>query len=948
MSKPSSIRTLPLIPLPYSTVLLPGVVTRIPLQNRADIAAILANIYSKASTPRPEASSVTVGCVPLNSPYLSPDGKQLIENGDAKKDNKSAALEQRDPSLAGKADLFMYGTMARVTGVQGKRPGELSLMVEGIGRFRIEKFVRERPYFEAKIALHSDEAVSETNADVVEMFAQLKQLSRELIALVRLSALLPRGPSMSLSPILARRLELYIVRKDLQDAGVLADFMTNIIECTHEDKLRILAALPVQERLEKAIEILQRQIGSIQGNSRIMAISTSNVPQNGGVDPETLNRLRRDPRMARALGQASQGRNGLPAGFGGNGGGQEEEVNEAEELKKRLDEAKLTPDAQKVAERELKRFAKMNPQQAEHQVIRNYLENLAEIPWSKVTEDNLDAATLAKAKTQLDNDHYGLEKIKKRLIEYLAVLKLKQAVNMDLEQQIKAIAEAAQPKTEKQPESVDASEGEENSSPSKAVERIERPREQSPQEMQLLERKKLVDKSPILLLVGPPGTGKTSLAKSVATALGRQFHRLSLGGVRDEAEIRGHRRTYVAAMPGLIVNGLKKVGVANPVFLLDEIDKVGASSNHGDPSAAMLEVLDPEQNHSFVDHYVNIPIDLSKVLFIATANSLDTIPAPLLDRMETIVLSGYTTIEKRHIALRHLIPKQITTNGLSPENIDLPDPVVDKVITSYTRESGVRNLEREIGSVCRAKAVQFAEARDTNTLPAYSPSVSLDDLEDILGIERFEEELAAHSLAPGVVTGLVAYSSGAQGSILFIEVADMPGSGRVQLTGKLGDVLKESVEVALTWVKSHAYELALTHDPSEDIMKARSIHVHCPSGAIPKDGPSAGLAHTIALISLFSGKPVPPTLAMTGEVSLRGKVMPVGGIKEKLIGALGAGVKRVMLPGANRKDARELPKEVKEGLEIIHVDHVWEALGVVWPGAEWPGARGWTGVESRL
>lgn len=883
--------------------------------------------------------------MPLNSPYLSPDGKQLIENGDDK-DNKSAA-GQTDPALAGKPDLFMYGTMARVTGVQGKRPGELSLMVEGISRFRIEKFVRERPYFEAKVALHEDEAVSEANADVVEMFAQLKQLSRELIALVRLSALLPRGPSMSLSPILARRLELYIVRKDLQDAGVLADFMTNIIECTHEDKLRILAALPVQERLEKAIEILQRQIGSIQGNSRIMAISTNNIPQNGGVDPETLNRLRRDPRMARALGQGSGNRSGLPAGFGGNGG-QEEEPNEAEELKKRLDEAKLTPDAQKAADRELKRFAKMNPQQAEHQVIRNYLENLAEIPWSKITEDNLDAATLAKAKTQLDNDHYGLEKIKKRLIEYLAVLKLKQAVNMDLEQQIKAIAEAAQPKTEEQPEAADANEGEEHSPPSKAVEKIERPRQQSPEEMQLLQRKKLVDKSPILLLVGPPGTGKTSLAKSVATALGRQFHRLSLGGVRDEAEIRGHRRTYVAAMPGLIVNGLKKVGVANPVFLLDEIDKVGAASNHGDPSAAMLEVLDPEQNHSFVDHYVNIPIDLSKVLFIATANSLDTIPAPLLDRMETIVLSGYTTLEKRHIALRHLIPKQITTNGLKPENVELSDPVVDKVITSYTRESGVRNLEREIGSVCRAKAVQFAEARDTNTMPAYSPSVSVDDLEDILGIERFEEELAAASLAPGVVTGLVAYSSGAQGSILFIEVADMPGSGRVQLTGKLGDVLKESVEVALTWVKSHAYELALTHDPSEDIMKSRSIHVHCPSGAIPKDGPSAGLAHSIALISLFSGKSVPPTLAMTGEVSLRGKVMPVGGIKEKLIGAMRAGVKKVLLPIANRKDAKELPVEVKEGLEIVFVAHIWEALGQVWPDAEWPGQRGWSGVESRL
>ncbi|KAL1583419.1 hypothetical protein WHR41_07607 [Cladosporium halotolerans] len=945
MAKSINTRTLPLVPLPHSIVLLPGVVTRIPLQNRADIAAILANIYSKASTPRPEASSVTVGCVPLNSPYLSPDGKQLIESGEAK--DKNDAAGQKDPALARKTDLFMYGTMARVTGVQGKRPGELNLMVEGVSRFKVEKMTRERPYFEAKVALHEDEAISDTNADAVEMFAQLKQLSRELIALVRLSALLPRGPSMSLSPILARRLELYIVRKDLQDAGVLADFMTNIIECTHEDKLRILAALPVQERLEKAIEILQRQIGSIQGNSRIMAISTNNVPQNGGVDPETLNKLRRDPRFrALGAGQSPGNRNGLPGGFGGNGG-QEEEANEAEELKKRLDEAKLTPEAQKVADRELKRFAKMNPQQAEHQVIRNYLENLAEIPWSKVTEDNLDAATLTRAKSQLDDDHYGLEKIKKRLIEYLAVLKLKQAVNMDLENQIKAIAEASQPKKEQQPESAEASEGE-DAAPSKAVERIERPREQTPQEIKLLKHKKLVDKSPILLLVGPPGTGKTSLAKSVATALGRQFHRLSLGGVRDEAEIRGHRRTYVAAMPGLIVNGLKKVGVANPVFLLDEIDKVGASSNHGDPSAAMLEVLDPEQNHSFVDHYVNIPIDLSKVLFIATANSLDTIPPPLLDRMETIQLSGYTTLEKRHIANRHLIPKQITTNGLKPENVEFSDPVVDKVIASYTRESGVRNLERELGSVCRAKAVQFAEARDTNTLPAYSPVVTLEDLEDILGIERFEEELAAHSLAPGVVTGLVAYSSGAQGSILFIEIADMPGAGRVQLTGKLGDVLKESVEVALTWVKSHAYELALTHDPNEDIMKSRSVHVHCPSGAIPKDGPSAGLAHTIALISLFSSKPVPPTLAMTGEVSLRGKVMPVGGIKEKLIGALRAGCKKVLLPVANRKDAKDLPDEVKEGLEIVHVGHIWDALAQVWPDARWPGQRGWSGVESRL
>lgn len=939
MAKAAKTRTLPLVPLPHNLVLLPGVTARVPLQNRADVAAILAHIYSKASTPRPEPSSVTVGCVPLNSPYLSPDGKRLIEDAEPK-DRKGSIIES-DPGQARKPDLFQYGTMAKVTGVQGRRPEELNLVVEGMSRFKIDKITRERPYFEARVTTQEEAGVTEEDGKVSQLFSQLKQLSRELIALIRLSALLPRGPTMTLSPILARRLELYIVRKDIQEAGMLADFMTNIIDCTHEDKLRILCALTVPDRLERIIEILQRQISSLQGNGRLVTITTT-TNQNPSVDIDTLNKLRQDPRFRRmGNGQMPPGGMGLPGGFG-MGGGQDEEPNEVEELKKKLDEAKLTPEAQKVADRELKRLAKMNPAQAEHQVCRNYLENLAEIPWTKVTEDNLDAATLSRARKQLDDDHYGLEKIKKRLLEYLAVLKLKQAVNLDLDKQIQAINKAADPAQEKKQEA--ESEDDEDVAPTTKKE--EPPREKTPEEIKILEHKKMVDKSPILLLVGPPGTGKTSLAKSVATSLGRQFHRISLGGVRDEAEIRGHRRTYVAAMPGLIVNGLKKVGVANPVFLLDEIDKVGTSSIHGDPSAAMLEVLDPEQNHTFVDHYVNIPIDLSKVLFIATANTLDTIPPPLLDRMETISLSGYTTLEKRHIANRHLIPKQITTNGLKQDDVSIKEDVLDKIITSYTRESGVRNLEREIGSVCRSKAVQYAEARDTNTLPAYSPKVAIEDLEDILGIERFEEELAARGAQPGVVTGLVAYSTGTQGSILFIEVADMPGgSGRVQLTGKLGDVLKESVEVALSWVKSHAYDLALTHDPSEDLMKNRSIHVHCPSGAIPKDGPSAGLAHTVALISLFSGKVVPPTIAMTGEVALRGKVMPVGGIKEKLIGALRAGVKKVLLPQQNRKDVKDLPIEVKEGLEIVHVGHIWEALPHIWPNSHWPE---WTGLDSRL
>ncbi|KAI4743379.1 putative ATP-dependent protease La [Aureobasidium sp. EXF-12298] len=911
--------TLPIIPLAEGSVLLPGLTLRIPLQGRGDIAAILANIYSKAATPTPDHSSVTVGCLPVNSPYLSSDGQKLLDDGNDSKGRPVAAI---NPAHATKDQLFSVGTLAKVSGVQGKRRGELALVVEGVSRFQVNSFVKIRPYFEAEVNIHTDEHVDESDTEIQALFAELKQLSRELLALIRLSSLLPRAPATTLSPLLARRLELFIVRKDLQEAGVLADFMTNIIECSHEDKLRIISALPLKLRLERAVDLLQRNVSSIQGNNRILSIKSADSDSDG--DSDQAARMRRQ-QLLRRFG----GRPGSPMSLGKPD--DEEEPNEIDELRKRIDDAKLSPEAAKVAERELKRLSKMNPAQADYQVCRTYLENLAEIPWTKFTEDKLDPATLSRARKQLDDDHYGLDKIKKRLLEYLAVLKLKQQVNANLQSQIDKINEEA-----------NASNKSEN------AEGSDKKPEQTPEEIKILSKKRMVDKSPILLLVGPPGVGKTSLAKSVATALGRKFHRISLGGVRDEAEIRGHRRTYVAAMPGLIVSGLKKVGVSNPVFLLDEIDKIGTSSHHGDPSAAMLEVLDPEQNNTFTDHYVNIPIDLSKVLFIATANSLDTIPAPLLDRMETIQLPGYTIVEKRHIANRHLIPKQITTNGLNHDQVSIAEDVLDKIITSYTREAGVRNLEREIGSVCRSKAVAYAEASDASSTSSYSPTVRMEDLEEILGIERFEEEIAATTSRPGVVTGLVAYSSGSQGSILFIEVADMPGSGRVQLTGKLGDVLKESVEVALTWVKAHAFELALTHDPAEDIMKNRSIHVHCPSGAIPKDGPSAGLAHTIALVSLFSGKPVPPTLAMTGEFSLRGKVLPVGGIKEKLIGALRAGVKKVLLPNANKKDVKDLPEEVLSGLEICHVGHIWEAMRQVWPDDHWPGERQWDGLESRL
>ena len=941
--------TLQLIPLPYGVVLLPGIQTRISLTGRPDVARLLAHVYSKASTnSQHDHSGVTVGCVPLSSRYLSSDGKRLIADAADAPDELIAP----DPVQARASEIFDYGVVGRVTDVRGRPPGEVQLVIEASNRFKIQEMIRDTPFLEARVAVYEDVILTPPGPHFTELFAQLKQLSKELIALIRLAALMPRSVSLALSPTAAKRLEMHIARKDVHEAGVLADFMASIVGRTHAEGLRVLSTLAVPERMEMVIELLQKKIEGLQGSfkgAKVMQSLLQNSPLARQLDIESLNWLRQDPRL-KSMGNGKTGGGiGFPPGLGAGGGsGQgDEEANEIEELKKRLDEAGLSPEAKKVAERELKRLAKLNPAQAEHQVARNYLENLSEIPWTRITQDNLDAATLSRARAQLNNDHYGLDKVKKRLLEYLAVLKLKAAMNTELDRQIQAIAAAEDRPNSKQQGAKSEIDGVDSAGQGLEKQDL-KPHarsEKSHEEIELLKHKKLVDKSPILLLVGPPGTGKTSLAKSMATSLGRQFHRVSLGGVRDEAEIRGHRRTYVAAMPGLIVNGLKKVGVANPVMLLDEIDKVGTSSFHGDPSAAMLEVLDPEQNNSFVDHYVNIPIDLSKVLFIATANTLDTIPPPLLDRMETITLSGYTSLEKRHIATRHLIPKQIKANGLVPEHIELPEAVLDKIITGYTRESGVRNLEREIGSVCRAKAVQFAEARDHDALSTYTRAIAMDNLEDMLGVVRFEDELAAKEAQPGVVTGLVAFSTGTQGSILFIEMSDTPGSGQVRLTGKLGDVLKESVEVALTWVKAHACALGLTHDPAEDLMRRRAVHVHCPSGAIPKDGPSAGLAHTVALISLFSGKVVPPTVAMTGEMSLRGLVLPVGGIREKLIGALRAGVKKVVLPEQNRKDVRDLPDEVLQGLEIVHVTNMWEAMEQIWEGGA---ERGWGSVLSRL
>ncbi|KAE8215821.1 hypothetical protein CF327_g931 [Tilletia walkeri] len=667
---------------------------------------------------------------------------------------------------------------------------------------------------------------------------------------------------------------------------------------------------------------------------------------------------------------------GPPSGASLGGGGRDdnEEEDELAEIRRKLDEASLSPEARKVCDRELKRLARIPPQSVERGVLVSYLEVMAELPWERVSaevapeklrigrdaEDSQRArksirdgeGLVERARRILDEDHYGLDKIKKRLVEYLAVLELKtmQADEQMAEEEAAAVAAAS------------AKAGEGGNNPSGASSRgeglqsgghdddgfqhlediAEEQRESRVQkDRDTLERERakkrrkaasVKDKGPILLLVGPPGVGKTSIARSLATALQRPLTRLSLGGVRDEAEIRGHRRTYVGAMAGAIASSLRKVGVSDPVLLLDEIDKLGSGNGmHGDPMAAMLEVLDPEQNHAFVDHYINCPIDLSRVLFIATANSLDTISPPLLDRTEVIYVSGYTIDEKIAIARSYLLPKQVKAQGLKPQHVEISDEVLSKIASSYTREAGVRSLEREIGSVARAKAVEFAEARkgvkdEQGKKKVYDPVVTLADVERILGVETYEPEVADLQARPGVATGL-AYQGSGNGGVLFIETAMLPpGSGNVKLTGSLGDVIRESAELAISWIKANSFLLGITSTRESEFPK-NDLHVHFPSGAVSKDGPSAGIAITCALVGLFTRTAIDPKLAMTGEITLRGQVTPVGGIKEKVLGAHRAGITKILLPYRNRKDVEaDLPAKIKADVEIVYIKTMWQAL----------------------
>ncbi|KAE8187663.1 hypothetical protein CF328_g6845 [Tilletia controversa] len=680
---------------------------------------------------------------------------------------------------------------------------------------------------------------------------------------------------------------------------------------------------------------------------------------------------------ARSRGSSGRGGpfDGPPSGasLGGKQDGGEDE-DELGELRRKLDEASLSPEARKVCDRELKRLARIPPQSVERGVLVSYLEVMSELPWERVSSEvapeklkiGRDAedsqrprksikageGLVERARRILEEDHYGLDKIKKRLVEYLAVLELKtlQAEEQLAEEEAAEVAAASAKAGEGGNNAADQTSrsdglrsGDNDDDGFQHLEdiaeehreaRVQKDRDTLEHDRAKKRRKAatIKDKGPILLLVGPPGVGKTSIARSLATALQRPLTRLSLGGVRDEAEIRGHRRTYVGAMAGAIASSLRKVGVSDPVMLLDEIDKLGSGNGmHGDPMAAMLEVLDPEQNHAFTDHYINCPIDLSRVLFIATANSLDTISPPLLDRTEVIYVSGYTIDEKIAIARSYLVPKQVKAQGLKPEHIVISDDVLSKISSSYTREAGVRSLEREIGSVARAKAVEFAEARkgvkdEQGKAKVYDPVVTLADVERILGVETYEPEVADMEARPGVATGL-AYQGSGNGGVLFIETALLPpGSGNVKLTGSLGDVIRESAELAISWIKANAFLLGITSTRESEFPK-NDLHVHFPSGAVSKDGPSAGIAITCALVGLFTRTAIDPKLAMTGEITLRGQVTPVGGIKEKVLGAHRAGITKILLPYRNRKDVEaDLPAKIKADVEIVYIKTTWQAL----------------------
>ena len=769
--------------------------------------AVVAQAGGQAK-PLPEDALVLI---PLRNAVLFPGVLSPVTVGRAasvaaaqeavKSELQVGFLLQRDPQASdvGPSDLHWVGTAGPIVRYITGPEGTHHLVVQGQSRFRVLEFLEGWPFLVARVAMV--EQPQTEGPEIEARFLQLKELAIEAIEL------LPHVPD-----------ELAGVVRGIDSPAALADMVANLVDAKNEEKQDVLETFDLMQRLDKVIALLSARVEVLKLSKEIGDKTRAQFDerQREHVLREQLRQIQKE------LGEG------------------DDTAAEVEELKKAIEIAGMPEDVLSHAEKELKRLRRMGEGGGEYSMLRTYLEWLTELPWKPAPQQPID---IAEARRVLDEDHFGLAKIKRRILEYLAVRKLN-------------------------PEG----------------------------------------KSPILCFAGPPGVGKTSLGQSIARATGRAFQRVSLGGVHDEAEIRGHRRTYIGALPGSIIQAMRRAGTTNTLFMLDEIDKLGAGGFHGDPASALLEVLDPEQNGKFRDNYLAVDFDLSRVMFICTANVLDTIPGPLRDRMEVIQLPGYTEEEKLEIARRYLVQRQLKANGLSAEQVSLTDAALAAIIGDYTREAGVRNLEREIGATLRHVAMKIAEEQ------AQAVTVDAPELPAILGPRRFESELALRTSTPGVATGLAWTPVG--GDILFIEASKVPGNGKLILTGQLGEVMKESAQAALTLAKTW----------TNDSLDKLDIHVHVPAGATPKDGPSAGVAMFLALVSLLKDKPVRSDVAMTGEVSLRGLVLPIGGVKEKTLAALRAGIRTVMLPRRNEKDLEDVPTEAREKLQFIWLDRVEDAV----------------------
>lgn len=786
---------------------------------------------------------------------------RAIEAALASEDKFIFAVSQREniedvsPEL-----LYTIGTVAKVGQVQRGLAG-MQLLLHGEHRGIAMEYQEHEGYLQA-IVRKAEEMVPEDPDDTA--FVALYREARERAAeLGRKSGL----PDEVVQQVLA----------GVTDPGQFADLISGYIDIEPAQRQVLLETLSVKERLRRVLVHVQHHVTVLDAQEDIK----SQVQ-------EELGERQREMILREQLKTIKQEL------------GEDDEADEFEELRRTLSELPLPENARKEVDRELGRISRISRESMESQVIRTFLENVAELPWGTRSEDHLD---LAQAEAILDEDHYALQDVKDRVLEFLAVRQLRNEADA---REAEASAEAAAARSEESaPKESAGDEAGEDGSP--------------PPPVGTGNEDDKAPKGPILLFVGPPGVGKTSVAKSIARAMGREYVRISLGGARDEADIRGHRRTYVGAMPGRIIAGMKQAGTKNPVFLLDEVDKLGVSFQ-GDPASALLEVLDPAQNDSFTDHYLGVPFDLSEVLFIATANFIENIPGPLLDRMEVVEFSGYTDREKLHIARRYLLPRQLIENGLDRERLTVTDEAIAESIAAYTREAGVRQLERELGKLARKVARRIASDEIT------SLSVDVDGVRDILGRPKVHPEHAAEHDQVGVATGM--YYTPAGGDIMFVEASTMRGKSDLVLTGQLGDIMKESARAALTYARTHAAALQIDEEMFE-----RDIHIHVPAGAVPKEGPSAGIAMATAVVSALSGFPARHDIAMTGEITLRGRVLPIGGVKEKVLGAVRAGITSVVLPKENEADLEDLPSEVLDTLEIHLVEELGEALALTMRGA---------------